>query len=132
MDSARKPEAERDDRLSAVPPDPRPNLSTASTDLPHENDAVSLVTAEPARTLPRWMRRFFFVVEILLLIEVGLILVVLPWRFPDVWLNTPFVATHPELRAFLANYFVRGAVSGLGLVDVFLGLWEAVHYRDRR
>lgn len=132
MDSARKPEAERGDDLLAVPPDSRRNLGSASTDLPHETDAASLAPAGPAPALPRWMRRFFFVVEVILLIEIGLVLVVLPWRFPDVWLNSPFVATHPDLRAFLANYFVRGAVSGLGIVDVFLGLWEAVHFRDRR
>lgn len=131
MDSTRKPEAGGDD-VFPPQPDSRRNLGTASTDLPRENDAVSLVPADATPAAPRWMRRFFFVVEVLLLIEVGLILVVLPWRFPDVWLNSPFVATHPPVRAFLANYFVRGAVSGLGLVDVFLGLWEAVHYRDRR
>jgi hypothetical protein len=27
--------------------------------------------------------------------------------------------------------FVRGAVSGLGLLDIWLGVLEAVRYRDR-
>jgi hypothetical protein len=27
--------------------------------------------------------------------------------------------------------FVRGAVSGLGLLDIWLGVIEAVRYRDR-
>jgi hypothetical protein len=28
--------------------------------------------------------------------------------------------------------FVRGAISGLGVLDLWLGISEAIHYRDRR
>jgi hypothetical protein len=30
----------------------------------------------------------------------------------------------------LTNYFVRGIVSGLGVIDIFIGIWEAVNYRE--
>jgi hypothetical protein len=25
---------------------------------------------------------------------------------------------------------VRGVITGIGLVDVWIGIWEAVHYKD--
>jgi len=37
----------------------------------------------------------------------------------------------PELRAFIANGFVRGLCSGLGVLDIWIGFWEAMHYRER-
>jgi hypothetical protein len=36
------------------------------------------------------------------------------------------------MQNFLRHGFVRGAVSGLGLVDVWLGILETINYRDRR
>ena len=40
------------------------------------------------------------------------------------------LSAHPSWRALAQNNFVRGIVTGFGLVDVWLGIWEAVHYRD--
>jgi hypothetical protein len=30
----------------------------------------------------------------------------------------------------IGNNFVRGAISGIGIIDLWIGIWEAVHYRD--
>jgi len=37
----------------------------------------------------------------------------------------------PTFQHFMQLGFVRGAVSGLGLLDIWLGVLEAVRYRDR-
>jgi hypothetical protein len=55
--------------------------------------------------------------------------VALPWV--GKWFEEGLVSHWPELQRVLQHGFVRGAVSGLGLVDIWLGVWEAVHYRDR-
>jgi hypothetical protein len=53
-------------------------------------------------------------------LEVGLLLVVLPWS--GFWDRNYFVLAWPGLRPFITNNFVRGAVTGLGVVNLFAGL----------
>jgi hypothetical protein len=78
--------------------------------------------------MPVWLQRVFVVVYVLFCIELGLVLIALPWtRF---WFTYDWVS--PNFQRFLQQGFVRGAVSGLGLLDIWLGIVEAVRYRDRR
>jgi hypothetical protein len=53
-------------------------------------------------------------------VQVGLLLIILPW-WPAFWEHNYFVFAWPPLRTFLMNNFVRGAVSGLGLVNLVAG-----------
>jgi hypothetical protein len=55
----------------------------------------------------------------------------LPW-WTRVWDHNLFIQSHPALATFLHNGAVRGVVSGLGLLDIWIGISEAVHYRDHR
>jgi hypothetical protein len=56
-------------------------------------------------------------------IEAGLILVLAPWvtRF---WDHNMFLVTSPALRPVVQSAFVRGAVSGIGVLTVVAGLAE--------
>ena len=38
----------------------------------------------------------------------------------------------PGLRAFVANGFVRGLCSGLGVLDIWIGFSEAIHYHEEK
>jgi hypothetical protein len=38
--------------------------------------------------------------------------------------------TSPNLRDFVSSGFVRGLASGLGILDLWLGFWEAIHYHE--
>jgi hypothetical protein len=53
-------------------------------------------------------------------VQVGLLLIILPW-WPAFWEHNYFVLAWPPLRTLLTNNFVRGAVSGLGLVNLVAG-----------
>ena len=75
------------------------------------------------------MRRLSLVVFVLCCLEIGLLLVVLPWT--RIWAENSLLAGSPRLQVFAQQHFVRGLVSGLGLLDIWLGLWEALHYRER-
>jgi hypothetical protein len=55
-------------------------------------------------------------------IEVGLLLVVVPWS--GFWDHNYLARVVPGLGAVTTNFFARGAVSGLGLVNVAAGLSE--------
>ena len=57
-------------------------------------------------------------------LEVGLLLIVLPWS--TFWELNYFASLWPFLRPVVNNNFVRGAVSGLGIVNVAAGFVELV------
>ena len=56
--------------------------------------------------------------------EIGFALLVVPWSV--FWDRNYFAESLPSIRVFITNNFVRGAVSGLGLVNIFAGLGEIV------
>jgi hypothetical protein len=37
----------------------------------------------------------------------------------------------PRVKEFFSNNFVRGIVSGLGLIDIWMGVVEAITYREK-
>ena len=59
---------------------------------------------------------------IALFFEVGVVLMVVPWS--AYWEHNYFVESVPYVEAIATNRFVRGAISGLGLVNVLAGLAE--------
>jgi hypothetical protein len=77
---------------------------------------------------PVWLQRVFAGTYVLFCIVLGIWLVALPWV--GKWFEDGLVSRWPELQRVLQHGFVRGAVTGLGLIDIWLGVWEAVHYRD--
>ena len=54
--------------------------------------------------------------------EAGLVLLIVPWSI--YWERNYFVQALPLLETFFTNDFVRGAVSGLGLVNLVAGFVE--------
>jgi hypothetical protein len=77
-----------------------------------------------------WIRRITAIIYVLFSVELGILLVLLPWK--EVWTDNSFFIAYPELRLWLNHNFVRGAVSGLGLINIWIGVWDAAHYRERR
>ena len=75
-----------------------------------------------------WVHRLSLVIFVIFCIELGMLLCVLPWT--RVWTENSLLGAHPSWGAILQDNFVRGVISGLGLIDVWIGVWEAVHYRD--
>jgi hypothetical protein len=64
---------------------------------------------------------------ILLCFELGVLLVIVPW-LGSVWERNFFLDRYPGLIPWLLNPFVRGLVSGLGLLDI----WIAAGWALRR
>ena len=58
------------------------------------------------------------------LFEVGLVLIVVPWS--TFWDRNYFGESLPWLQAIVTNNFVRGAVSGLGVINVLAGVAESI------
>jgi hypothetical protein len=55
-------------------------------------------------------------------IEVGLLLVLVPWS--PFWERNYFLTALPALHEIVRNNYVRGGVSGLGVVNLLLGFNE--------
>ena len=64
---------------------------------------------------------------VLLSLELGLFLLLLPWS--GMWEHNLIFWLVPGLRPFLLSYYVRGALNGLGVVNLWIGLSEAWHLR---
>jgi hypothetical protein len=89
-------------------------------------------SAEPKRAAaPIWLQRLSLFVLVLFCVYLGVLVMLLPW-WTRVWDRNLFIQSHPALAAFLHNGAVRGIISGLGLLDIWIGISEAVHYRDYR
>jgi hypothetical protein len=57
-------------------------------------------------------------------LETGLLLVVLPWS--SFWSRNYFVLHWPAISPWLVNDFVRGAITGLGLVNLAAGIADII------
>jgi hypothetical protein len=57
---------------------------------------------------------------IALFLEVGFVLVVVPWS--SFWDRNYFAESLPVIHAIISNNFFRGAVSGLGVVNIAAGV----------
>ncbi len=89
-----------------------------------------LVMPPPVRPERRsvWLQRSWLVVKVLFCLEVGIALTMLPWT--QIWTTNSLLLGYPQIRDLLMQNFIRGLVSGLGLVDIWIGVAEAIHYRE--
>lgn len=76
---------------------------------------------------------------ILLCLEAGVVLTLLPWVHPfglSDWGDNFFLLYAARetgmqgLQQAISSGWVRGAVTGLGLVNIAIAVWEAVHFRQ--
>ncbi len=67
------------------------------------------------------------ILYILYSLEVGIFLLFLPWL--RIWENNYLVYLYPKLRLIVANPFFKGAVLGLGIVNILIGFQEISHLR---
>jgi hypothetical protein len=66
------------------------------------------------------MGAFLRAVVFLLWLELGLLLILVPWS--QFWDANYFVYRYPELGLVVNSSYLRGVVSGLGVVNVLLAL----------
>ena len=74
----------------------------------------------------RWRHKFSAALLIVLCLELGLFLLVFPWT--GYWQNNYF-ATAVHWRRFWLNPYFRGAISGLGVANLYLSLTELFRFR---
>ncbi len=65
-----------------------------------------------------------------LLLETGLLLVLIPWS--TFWERNLFVEWSPAIESLLTSNYTRGAISGLGLVNLGAALSELADFLGGR
>jgi len=65
--------------------------------------------------------RFLRVIIVLVLFELGILLVFLPWS-TQYWDHNFFLSRYPEMIRFLLHPAVRGLISGLGVLDIIVAI----------
>ncbi|HEX3878905.1 MAG TPA: hypothetical protein VHW24_18085 [Bryobacteraceae bacterium] len=78
--------------------------------------------------LERRPRRGRSLLLVLFCYAIGFILVIFPWT-PS-WDMNYFATIDPQWRQFWNNLYFRGAISGLGVVNIYIAMLEL--YRLRR
>jgi hypothetical protein len=87
--------------------------------------------ADAQAPAPVWLQRISLVVLVLFCFYIGGLMAFLPWS-PRYWDQNGWIVAHPALDAVLQQGWVRGLISGIGLIDIWIGLSELLHYRDFR
>jgi len=66
------------------------------------------------------MHRLRHVLWLLILFELGVVLLFLPWL--QMWESNYFLGQYPRLRPYLMHPSLRGAITGLGALDILLAV----------
>lgn len=78
--------------------------------------------------LTLWIQRLKLGIDVVFFIELGMILLVLPWT--SFYTNNTALSAYPALKSIVDHGFFRGAISGLGILNVWIGISDAVAYRE--
>ncbi len=86
---------------------------------------MSTPASAPVHTSPfmKWHRRILGICLVIFAFELGLFLLVFPWL--NNWEMSWIPMHSPILAAFWMSAYFRGALSGLGLLNVYVAFGEA-------
>ena len=73
----------------------------------------------------RWYHQSVVLMPFCLVI--GIFLMIFPWT--DYWEGNYFSSLGPQWRQYWDNMYVRGAVSGLGVLNLYISLAEVFRFR---
>jgi hypothetical protein len=75
----------------------------------------------------RWYHKTSAVLFVTICFEIGLFLLIFPWT--DFWEGNYFAAMAPQWSRYWNNMYLRGAVSGLGVVNLYISVMEVLRLR---
>ena len=100
-----------------MPPDPHP---------PAEIEEVRTPIPVP-HPMYHWYHKMSAVIFITFCLEIGLFLLIFPWT--DYWPVNYFSTVIPGWSNYWDNMYVRGAVSGLGVLNLYISFIEIFRLR---
>lgn len=126
----RKPRMPQQPELttSSLSPNPAPAPGPAPAPAPAFSSSQQATQEAPQR-IPRWLERAELFLRVLLRMYIGLAICYAPWN-RMFWDQNPLFVQFPTFQAFVAHGAVRGIVSGLGLLNLWIAFRDALRHRD--
>jgi len=75
--------------------------------------------------LPHWLQQVERFLRVIVRIYLGLLVCFAPW-YPPAWDNNPLFMSSPSLTGWVTSGAARGVVSGLGLLNLWIALRDAI------
>ncbi len=79
--------------------------------------------------VPRWLQRIELFLRVMLRMYIGLAVCYAPWS-QAFWDQNPIFLQYPWLGSIATTGAVRGLVSGLGLLNLWIAFQDAIRHRD--
>lgn len=105
-----------------------PQESPATNQAPNTDQPLGARRGQSSRQTPLWLLYLELSVRVVVCICVGLVLTVLPWT--PFWASNPLLLHSPHIAYVAVNGITRGIVSGIGLLDIWIGISDAIHYKE--
>ncbi len=99
----------------------------ALEDQPVRLEEASPLEAAKCAQRPRWLHKVAALLYIFFCFELGAFLLLFPWL--EAWQQNYFSSFGLGWREFWSNAYLRGAVSGLGLVNIAIAFTEVFRLR---
>lgn len=120
-------------RMSQQPESSSSSLAVSPAPLPGQAAEPEQAAKQPVRAvpqrIPRWLERIELLLRVMLRMYIGLAVCYAPWS-PMFWDQNPLFQQFPLFASFAANGAVRGIVSGLGLLNLWIALHDVLRYRE--
>lgn len=107
---------------------PAPRSAAVIDPVPDSPPSPSPARPAPQR-IPRWLERGELFLRVLLRMYIGLAVCYAPWSHMF-WDQNPLFLRFPTLAIYAAHGAVRGLISGLGLLNLWIAFRDAVRHRD--
>ena len=94
---------------------------------PHNSQPSMQAEPLPAKPVYHWYHKMSAVIFITFCLEIGLFLLIFPWT--DYWPVNYFSTVIPGWSNYWDNMYVRGAISGLGVLNLYISFIEIFRLR---
>jgi hypothetical protein len=96
---------------------------------PEPKQEERLGNDHPPQRIPHWLVRTELYLRVLLRMYIGLAICYAPWS-QLFWDQNPIFVRFPTIAIYAANGAVRGIISGLGLLNIWIAVQDAIRHRN--
>ena len=114
---------------SSMHPAPPPVSGTLMSSVPESNPGQDPGASQPQQRIPHWLVRTELYLRVLLRMYIGLAICYAPWS-QLFWDQNPIFVQFPTLSIYAANGAVRGIISGIGLLNIWIAVQDAIRHRN--
>ena len=114
---------------SSIPAAPATAPGSARSSAEDAEPASEPPTGQVQQRIPHWLVRTELYLRVLLRMYIGLAICYAPWS-QLFWEQNPIFVQFPTLAIYAANGAVRGIISGLGLLNIWIALQDAIRHRN--